>query len=245
MEDNPRRLLLTGDDFGRSAAVNAAIEQWHRAGALTQAGLMVNEPGAQEAVEIARRNPKLRTGLHLTLCDGRASDGSVMGRSPALAGLRFAFFPGARAWLRREIGAQFEKFKQFGFAPMYWDGHTHLHLHPLVLGITIPIAVAHGFRFTRLVREPRDGKSARGILPRVFSVLSARAALRLRATGIEFADAVFGLGKSGRMDLDEVRRAVKHSSTGTTEIYFHPGAETVLKGAAEVAEVAEIVARFL
>ena len=237
MEDNTRRLLLTGDDFGRSVLINAAIEQWHRAGAITQAGLMVNEAGAEEAVEIARRNPKLRTGLHLTLCDGRASDGSAMGASPALAGLRFAFFPGARAWLRREIGAQFEKFRQLGFAPTHWDGHTHLHLHPLVLRLTIPIAVAHGFRFTRLVREP----GSRGFLPRVFSILSERAAPKLRAAGIGFADAVLGLSKSGRMDLDEVRRAVQHASTGTTEIYFHPGAESVLK---EPSEVAEIVAVF-
>jgi hypothetical protein len=37
------------------------------------------------------------------------------------------------------------------------------------------------------------------------------------------------------MDLDEVRRALRHASAGTTEIYFHPGAETVLKDPAEVA----------
>ena len=237
MEDNTRRLLLTGDDFGRSAAVNAAIEQWHRAGALTQAGLMVNEPGAEEALAIARRNPKLRVGLHLTLCDGRAWDGSALGASPALAGLRFAFFPGARAWLRREIGAQFEKFKQLGFVPTHWDGHTHLHLHPLVFAVTLPVAVEHGFRFTRLVREPRAPGSARGFLPRVFSILSARAVPKLQAAGIGFADAVFGLSKSGRMDLDEVRRAVRHAFTGTTEIYFHPGAEAVLEDPAEVARV--------
>ena len=237
MEDNTRRLLLTGDDFGRSAAINVAIEQWHRAGALTHAGLMVNEPGLGEAVEIARRNPNLRVGLHLTLCDGRASDGSAMGASPALAGLRFAFFPGARAWLRREIGAQFAKFAQLGLAPTYWDGHSHLHLHPLVLAITIPIAVEHNFRFTRLVREPRDGKDSGGFMPRVFSILSARAAPKLRAAGIGFADAVFGLSKSGRMDLDEVRRAAECARTRLTEIYFHPGAEAVLKDPAQVAPI--------
>ena len=237
MNDNPRRLLLTGDDFGRSAAINAAIEQWHRARALTHAGLMVNEPAVEEAVEIARRNPNLRVGLHLTLCDGRAADASVMGASPARAGLRFAFFPGARAWLRREIAAQFAKFRALGFAPAHWDGHTHLHLHPVVLALTIPIAVTHGFRFTRLVREPRDGKGAGGFLPRVFSILSVRAGPKLRAAGIGFADAVFGLSKSGRMDLDEVRRAAESARTRMTEIYFHPGAEAVLTDPAKVAEI--------
>ena len=232
-----KQLILTADDFGRGAAVNAAIEEWHRAGAITHAGLMVNEPGAEEAVEIARRNPNLRIGLHLTLCDGRASDGRVMGASPTLAGLRFAFFPGARAWLRREISAQFEKFRALGFAPSHWDGHTHLHLHPVVLAIMIPIAGGHGFRFTRLVREPRDGKRPRGFLPRVFSILSARAVPKLQAVGIGFADAVFGLSKSGRMDLDEVRRATKCARTRLTEIYFHPGAEALLTNPDEVTRI--------
>ena len=233
MKDNTRRLLLTGDDFGRSAEVNAAVERWHRAGALTQTSLMVNEPGVEEALAIARRNLELRVGLHLTLCDGRTSDGRMMQRSPALSGLKFAFFPGARAWLRMEIAAQFAKFRALGFAPTHWDGHTHLHLHPLVLALTLPIAVEHGFRFTRLVREP----DARGFLPRVFSMLSAHAAPKLHGAGIGFADAVFGLSKSGRMDLDEVRRAVECASTRLTEIYFHPGAESVLRDPAEVAAV--------
>jgi len=230
MEDNSRRLLLTGDDFGRSTAINAAIEQWHRAGAINQASLMVNEPGAEEAVEIARRNPKLRVGLHLTLCDGRAAAHATMPRSPTLAGLRFAFFPGARSWLRREIAAQFARFAALGFPPTYWDGHTHLHLHPVVLGITLPFALRHSFQFMRLVREP--GPPA--LLPWIFSMLSRRAERTLRAAGIGFADAVFGLRKSGRMDLDEVRRAAQCGSTRMTEIYFHPGAEAVLHDPAVV-----------
>ena len=231
MENNPHRLLLTGDDFGRSPEVNAAIEQWHRAGALTQASLMVNEAHAAEAVDIARRNPELRVGLHLALCDGVASDGEAMVTSPALAGLRFAFFPGARAWLRCEIAAQFARFRSLGFPATYWDGHTHLHLHPVVLALTLPIAREHGFRFTRLVREP----GARGFFPRVFSILSAHAAPRLRAAGVDFADAVFGLSKSGRMDADEVHRAAECAVARLTEIYFHPGAEEVLKDPADVA----------
>ena len=233
-----KQLILTADDFGRDTNVNAAIEQWHRAGAITQAGLMVNEPAADEAVRIARRIPELRVGLHLTLCDGRASDGRMMPRSPALSGLRFAFFPGARAWLRGEIAAQFAKFRALGFAPAHWDGHAHLHLHPVVLALTIPIALEHEFRFTRLVREPGDGKNARGFLPRIFSILSARAVPKLRAAGIGFADAVFGLSKSGRMDLAEVRRAAESARARLTEIYFHPGAEAAFTDFADIAKIA-------
>ena len=236
MENNSRRILLTGDDFGRNAEINAAVEQWHRAGAINQASVMVNEPGAEDAAAIARANPGLRVGLHLTLCDGRSSDGGSMKKSPTVSGLAFAFFPGARVWIRREAAAQFERFLALGFAPGHWDGHTHLHLHPTVLAVTLPIAVAHGFRFVRLMREPYAPGHGSGLV-RIFSALSFHAAPRLRAAGIGFSDAVFGLRKSGRMDLVEVRRGVRCSREKLTEIYFHPGAETHLRDPSEVAGI--------
>src|SRR5579862_2679574 len=101
-----KHLIITGDDFGLSHRVNEAIELHHLSGLLTQASLMVNEKEAAEAVSIARRNPKLLVGLHLTLCLGK---GSAISRltdlagnlppSPTRAGLRYAFSP----WLRGEL----------------------------------------------------------------------------------------------------------------------------------------------
>lgn len=216
-----RTWILTADDFGRSAEVNAAVERWHRAGALTQASLMVNEACVEEAVTIARRNPELRVGLHLTLCDGRDAKGAALPPSPGWAGVGYAFLPSRRAALQAEIAAQFAKFKALGFAPTYWDGHAHLHLHPTVLALTLPIAREHGFRFVRLVREP--GPPA--VLPWIFNRLSARAIPLLHAAGIGFADAVFGLRKTGHMDQAEFTRAFNQAPPGVTEIYFHPGAE--------------------
>ena len=219
-----RRLILTADDFGRSPTVNAAIGRWARAGALTQASLLVNEAHAPEAVQLARALPDLRVGLHLALCDGLASDGTALPRSPAGAGFRYALLPWTHRWLAREISAQFARFLALGFPPTYWDGHAHLHLHPVVLAITLPIARQHGFTFTRLVREP----GPRRILPAIFQLLSTHAAPALRAAGIGFADRVFGLRQSGKMDRAEVARALRHATSGTTEIYFHPGAEKAI-----------------
>jgi chitin disaccharide deacetylase len=215
------RILLTADDFGRSPEVNAAIERWARAGALTQASLMVNEAHAAEAVVIARELPQLRVGLHLTLCDGRASDGTSLSKSPGWAGMKYAFWPGVRSWLKKEISAQFDRFREFGLPPTYWDGHTHLHLHPVVMRIALPLAKERGFSFTRLVREP--GPPA--VLPGIFRRLSERIIPRLRAAGVEFTDAVFGLRRTGRMDRSEFVRAFGWAKEGSIEIYFHPGAE--------------------
>jgi predicted glycoside hydrolase/deacetylase ChbG (UPF0249 family) len=194
---------------------------------------MVNEPAAEDAVAMASKVPGLRVGLHLALCDGRASDGAPLPRTPGGAGLRFAFWPGARAWLRREVEAQFARFVQLGVGTAYWDGHTHLHLHPAVMRIALPIAQRNGFRATRLVREP--GPPA--VLPWIFRKLSNRAVPRLREAGITFTDYVFGLRKTGRMDLPEFERAIEWSKKGATEIYFHPGAERGLPPPETVAEL--------
>lgn len=233
------RLILTADDFGRSAAVNAAILEWAKHGALTQASLMVNEPRAADAVALARGVPGLRIGLHLTLCDGLASDGSALPRSPFSAGMRFAFWPGARAWLRREIAAQFERFRALGLPPTYWDGHTHLHLHPVVMQTALPIAEQHGFTFTRLVREP--GRPA--LLPWIFHRLSALAAPRLRAAGIGFADAVFGLRHTGRIGRADFEQAIRRAEHESVELYFHPGAERSLPAPAEIAALLRVAGR--
>ena len=69
----PRRLIVNADDFGRSAAINQAVIRAHREGILTTASLMVNEPAFEEAVALARANPKLGVGLHLTLLCGHSA----------------------------------------------------------------------------------------------------------------------------------------------------------------------------
>lgn len=224
-------LLLTGDDFGRSTAINEAIVSYHLAGALTQASLMVGEPHANEAAALARAHPRLCVGLHLTLSGGAAlapseltnADGRFL-KSPALAGLRYAFNPRLREALRAEIRRQFERFRALGFSPTYWDGHAHLHLHPTILELTVPIAREFGFRFVRLVREP--GPAA--VLPWIFNRLSHAAIGTLATAGISFADRVHGLRRTGRVDAPWLERILREITAGVTELYYHPGADRFL-----------------
>src|ERR1041384_2733884 len=68
-----RRLIVNADDFGRSHSINQAVIRAHREGILTSASLMVNEPDAVEAIALAKANPKLGVGLHLTLLCGRCA----------------------------------------------------------------------------------------------------------------------------------------------------------------------------
>src|SRR5580700_2135827 len=69
----PRRLIVNADDFGRSESINRAVLRAHREGILTSASLMVNEPSAGPAIQMARENPKLGVGLHLALVCGASA----------------------------------------------------------------------------------------------------------------------------------------------------------------------------
>ena len=223
-----KQLILTGDDFGRSSAINEAIERHHCAGLLTQASLMVNEPAVDEAVRIARRHPALCVGLHLTLCAGRAAQLSPITdraaqftASPALAGLRYAFDPRAAEPLGAEIAAQFARFRALGFPPTYVDGHTHLHLHPVILRTLLGPLGAGGFSMLRLVREPQNLSP----IALIFRALSAAAVPALDRLGVRAADRVFGLRDTGRMTGERLAHLLAGLPAGLSEIYFHPGTE--------------------
>jgi predicted glycoside hydrolase/deacetylase ChbG (UPF0249 family) len=200
-----KHLIITGDDFGASPQVNEEIERLHRAGVLTQAGLMVNGPAAGEAVRIAQRNPSLCVGLHLVLCE----------RSPARNGLRFFLDRRMRRPLEETIEEQFARFIGLGFDPVCWDGHMHLHLHPTVFDIALPIAGRHGFRAARIVNQRRTLHP----LALVFRVLSTRAERRLS----HCVDRTVGLTKTGRMNTNAAVAAVRALEDGWSELYFHPG----------------------
>src|SRR6185369_1031689 len=102
-----RRLIVNADDFGRSSSINEAVIRAHREGILTTASLMVNGRACAEAVALAKENPRLGVGLHLSLVCGRSAlkpteiPGLVNNRyefsdNPVTAGFRYFCLPRLR-----------------------------------------------------------------------------------------------------------------------------------------------------
>ena len=123
----PRRLIVNADDFGRSVSINQAVIRAHQQGILTTASLMVNEPAGEQAVSLARENPGLGVGLHLTFLCGHSALGphQIPGLINAAqkfpdksfpAAVRYFFNHSLRAQLRAELHAQFQKFRATGLA---------------------------------------------------------------------------------------------------------------------------------
>ncbi|NVF11813.1 carbohydrate deacetylase [Anaerococcus sp. AGMB00486] len=64
------RLIINADDFGYDRGVNTGIIEAFNEGVVTSTTLMATMPGFDEAIELAKKNPKLGIGVHLTLTCG-------------------------------------------------------------------------------------------------------------------------------------------------------------------------------
>ena len=213
----------------------------HREGILTTASLMVNEPACDEAVALARENPKLGVGLHLTLLCGKSAlppekiPGLVNARGefsnrPVAAGFRYFFKRGLREQLRAEIHAQFEKFRATGLPLDHVNGHLHLHLHPTVFRILMEDAATLGIRHLRLTRDclSRSRRMTRGHWfyrvshAAIYEWLSRRARGPLQQRGIRHAQITFGLLQNARVDEEYILKLLPELPPGDSELYSHP-----------------------
>jgi hopanoid biosynthesis associated protein HpnK len=237
----PRRLIVNADDFGRSASINQAVIRAHREGILTTASLMVNEPGCEEAVALARENPTLGVGLHLTLLCGHSAlppaevpglvnPNGEFSNNPAGSGFRYFFQRSLREQLRREVHAQFQKFRATRLPLDHVNGHLHLHLHPTVFRILMADASQLGIKRLRLTFDPfrlnlraASGHLAyRALHVAIFHSLSALARPALARRGIRHTGAVFGLLQNARVDEAYVTRLLPQLPEGDSELYSHP-----------------------
>lgn len=235
-----RQIIVTADDFGLATAVNEAVEIGHREGILGCASLMVGAAAAADAVERARRLPKLRVGLHVVVVDGRpvlpperipdlVDAHGNLSRRLAHAGVRYFFIPRVRRQLEAEIRAQFEAYQATGLPLDHVNAHCHLHLHPTVFAMVLRIGREYGMRAMRLPLEPT--RTLRRVSGGTWRRMGGHVLLqpwvkllhwRMRRAGLRCNAFVFGLSTTGAMTEDTLLRIVDCLPPGISEIYFHP-----------------------
>jgi hopanoid biosynthesis associated protein HpnK len=235
-----RRLIVNGDDFGMSREVNDAVILASRGGVLTSTSLMASGEAFDQAVRLAKENPGLAVGLHVTCVNGRSvlppsEIPHLVGKrgdfplDPALAGLKYFFCRGARKELLREIGAQFEKFARSGLPFSHVDSHCHMHVNPAVLNALIEVAKSYGVKRIRVPADsyfaalPFLGSPVRAAgLALVFKLLTRRMKRILRKRGFIFPGTVYGNLLTGQMSLEYVLSLLDRLPEGNSELYFHP-----------------------
>jgi hopanoid biosynthesis associated protein HpnK len=239
-----RRLIVTADDFGLAIPVNEAVERAHLHGILSTASLMVAAPETADAVERARRLPKLRVGLHVVLVNGRPALApervpdlvDSQGRFAAnlfAAGVRYFFKPGVRRQLEAEVREQFRLFAQTGLQLDHANAQNHMHVHPTILSLIVKVGREFGLRAIRIPHEPFGpawratrthfgSRFAQSVLLSPWLALMKR---RLRAGDIATNDYVFGMIDTGHMDAQRIRGFIAQLPSGVSEIYSHPATE--------------------
>ncbi|WP_210485589.1 ChbG/HpnK family deacetylase [Microvirga antarctica] len=167
-----RKVVLCADDFGLSDGVSRGILELAEAGRISATGAMTNMPGWRRAApDLARVTGRIGIGLHLNL-----TTGSPIGPMPNLA--PGGAFPALRDLLARsltgrlslgeiraEIARQVVAFESVhGAAPMFVDGHQHVHVLPVVRLALLSVLTERGYQEKLWLRDPSD--SGRSILGR-------------------------------------------------------------------------------
>jgi len=236
-----QQLIVNADDFGRSSEINAAVILAHREGILTSASLMVAGDAAEEAAALAKQNPTLAVGLHVVAVDGPAvlpasripflvDDSGRFPDAPVRLGLRYFFRAAARRQLAAELAAQFERFAALGLSLSHVDGHQHMHMHPAVFKMLLPLATRYGARGIRIVRDDlrlaleHDGsrRVAKIMSAAVFALLRRSSRRRFSGTALHSLCRTYGFFQTGQMDKSYVLSLLKTAREPMAEIYFHP-----------------------
>jgi predicted glycoside hydrolase/deacetylase ChbG (UPF0249 family) len=215
------RLAVNADDFGWTRDVNDGIVVAHREGILTSTTLMANGKEFEHAVALARQNPTLDIGCHLTLVGGNALSGGPLPRSVtqlivSLVKRRFDPY--------EELAAQVRRIVQAGIRPTHLDTHKHTHLLPAVLRAVVGVANEFGIMW---VRRPFDYLS---VIDVPLAVRAARLAMRTQAARFErmlahckTTDHFIGFELTGRLGPREMAQALEQLPDGFTEFMVHPG----------------------
>jgi predicted glycoside hydrolase/deacetylase ChbG (UPF0249 family) len=158
-----KRLVVCGDDFGWSGAVDAGLLRLARAGRLTAVSCLAAGPTFQ-ADAPALLGSGASAGLHLDLTEG--FDGAGPAR---LGGLILRSHLGLldRAGLRRRLGAQLDAFERVaGRPPDFVDGHRHVHQLPVIAPLLVEVLARRYRARPPLVRVtwPRRWRGAKAAL---------------------------------------------------------------------------------
>lgn len=141
-------LIVNADDFGLSRGVNNGIIDSHLYGIVTSTTMMMNQPGTDHAVALAKKHPSLNVGIHLVLTSGRP----LLDDVPSLANEDGNFYSLREisthefdlVELEREWSAQIEKFLDSGLQPTHFDSHHHVHTHEKFLPIVQRLSQKYG-----------------------------------------------------------------------------------------------------
>lgn len=245
-----KQLIVNADDFGLHPLINAGIIKGYQEGFITSTSLMPSAPCWQEAVRLAKENPRLGIGVHLTLVGGVPSvlpkeqvssllddEGLFL---PDYVAFAKRYYSGAvkKAELEAELRAQFERALSCGANITHIDSHQHTHVLPGINSLVLKLS--NEYNIIR-VRIPKEGYLFTGGFQTGVGRLIGRsglsfcadmAALRADSLGLRHPQHFYGMLAGGHLNAQLIANILRQLPEGVSEIMTHPGLDSAALGKA-------------
>ncbi len=147
------KLIVNADDFGLTEGTNYGIIDGHINGLVNSTTMMMNMPGTEHAVRLAKEYNLLGVGVHLVLTAGEP----LLKDVPSLVGENGSFHKQSVVRegninpeeVEREWTAQIEKFLSYGLTPTHLDSHHHVHGLPILHDVLERLAAKYNVPIRR------------------------------------------------------------------------------------------------
>lgn len=237
-----KRLIINADDFGLHPLINKGIIEGHTKGMITSTSLMPSAPYFDEAVRLAKANPGLGIGIHLTLVggvrpvlmhgvDSLLTGGGIFAEDYTVFAKKWYTGSIKKLELEQELRAQIEKVLAAGIKPTHIDSHQHMHVLPGIAGIVMRLCTEYGIDKIRMPGESIfwSGGFSAGLGRKIgrdgLSFCTALAKSKAQKAGLTFPQHFFGMLAGGNLNERLVKNILLNLPEGTSEIMTHPGSD--------------------
>ncbi|MEC1520513.1 chitin disaccharide deacetylase [Neobacillus niacini] len=156
------KLIVNADDFGYSRGINYGIIDAHKYGIVNSTTMMMNMPGVNHAVELAKKHPALKLGIHLVLTCGKPLLSDVLTLVDEQGNFKnlkdfINEHNVSLMELEREWTAQIDRFLDFGLTATHIDSHHHVHSIPEFLPVIQRLSEKYNLPVRRISEQPVQG----------------------------------------------------------------------------------------
>lgn len=227
----PAYLIVNADDYGYFPCVSRGILAAARDGVVTATGVLANAPFLDQQLSWLGSCPNLDTGVHLNLTSGtpissvmrhrlRRWSGQFIKKERMLSALLRGLVTVAD--VRVEWQGQIELCLAHGLRPRFLNSHEHIHMLPPLFSLIRELATQYGIEHIRFPLGEVPQRWTPGSVARNLIIYSLGWLSRRRRSDATIP--CLGVGESGRLSFDYLRRLVSVLERGRTyEMMCHPG----------------------
>lgn len=201
-----RKIICNADDFGHSKGVNLGIIEAFKNGIVRSTTLMAGMDGFEHALVLAKDNPGLNIGVHLTLTAGKSVGGiyktitDEKGNFLNLSELENNIENVDLLEVEHEYEAQIQKILDAGIKVDHFDSHHHTHNLKGIINIFLKLAKKYNKKVRIYDKNLLTGEYA-----------------NIKTTDV-FVDTFF----DDTVSIDSLKKIIDEHKNGSMEIMCHP-----------------------